>query len=119
MENKLREALQRGLVEGATCKCLVSHRYGKIIGQPYISGDRIHAKTDSMHSGFMVIYDNYKFSEITREFELADLLEQALNLIDDFPYDASLQERKANITMNAQNLIWEIKNNAPKLLDDE
>lgn len=55
----------------------------------------------------------------SREEELADLLEQALNLLDDFAYEKSLQERRANITMNAQNIIWEIKNNAPKLLDDD
>ena len=54
-----------------------------------------------------------------REEELAHLLEQALNLLNDFAYEKSLQERRANITMNAQNLIWEIKNNAPKLLDDD
>lgn len=60
-------------------------------------------------------YEEYE----SREEELADLLEEALNLLDDFPYEQSLQERRANLTMNAQNLIWEIKNNAPKLLDDE
>ena len=54
-----------------------------------------------------------------REQELIDRLEEALNLLDDFPYEQSLQERRANLNMNAQNLIWEIKNNAPKLLDDE
>lgn len=55
----------------------------------------------------------------SREEELADLLEEALNLLDDFPYEQSLQERRANLNMNAQNTIWEIKNNAPNLLDDE
>lgn len=56
--------------------------------------------------------------KITKEM-LADLLQEALNLLDDFPYEQSLQERRANLNMNAQNLIWEIKNNAPKLLDDD
>lgn len=67
-----------------------------------------------------IIYPDWWLEEIpNREEELADLLEEALNLLDDFPYEQSLQERRANLTMNAQNIIWEIKNNAPKLLDDD
>lgn len=50
---------------------------------------------------------------------LIDLLERALNLLDDFPYKQSLQERRANLNMNAQNLIWKMKNNTPKLMDND
>lgn len=67
-----------------------------------------------------ILYPDWWLEEYeSREEELADLLEEALNLLDDFPYEQSLQERRANLNMNAQNLIWEIKNNAPKLLDDD
>lgn len=60
-------------------------------------------------------YEEYE----SREEELADLLEHAINLLDTIETPSNLHSTIANLYMNAQNLIWEIKNNAPKLFDDE
>lgn len=54
-----------------------------------------------------------------REEELADLLQDAINYLDDTKWEDHQFETLANFIMNAQNIVWEIKNNAPKLLDDE
>lgn len=67
-----------------------------------------------------IIHPDWWLEEIpNREEELADLLQDAIDLIDAMPWYSKLQEKRANFSMNAQNLIWEIKNNAPKLLHDE
>lgn len=67
-----------------------------------------------------ILYPEYWLEPYeSREEELADLLQIAVDLIDAMPWYSKLQERRANFSMNAQNIIWEIKNNAPNLLDDE
>lgn len=54
---------------------------------------------------------------IDREEELANLLQDAINIIDELPYDSKLQSTRDNLCMNAQSLIFDVKNNAPNLLD--
>lgn len=60
-------------------------------------------------------YEEYE----SREEELADLLQESIDYLDKTKWEDHQFETLANFIMNAQNLIWEIKNNAPKLLDDE
>jgi hypothetical protein len=58
-------------------------------------------------------YEEYE----CREEQLTILLQDAINLINELPHDSKLQETRGNLCMNAQSLIFEIKNNAPNILD--
>lgn len=70
------------------------------------------------HDGSYIINPEWYLEEVTDyESLLAGLLEAAVNLIDEFPYDPKLQETRGNLCMNAQSLIFDVKNNTPNLLD--
>lgn len=67
-----------------------------------------------------ILYPEWWLEEIpNREEELADLLEEAIYHLGEIKWEDWQVETLANFCMNAQNIVWEIKNNAPKLLDDE
>ncbi|SIS72491.1 MULTISPECIES: hypothetical protein [Chryseobacterium] len=52
-----------------------------------------------------------------REDEMTELLTDAIDLIQNLPYDEKLQETRGNLIMNCESIIYEIKNNAPNILD--
>lgn len=64
MEKILKKAVKYGLRDGVKVVCLVSEKEAIIKGNIYIQNDRIHAKTDSLRSGFIVLYDNKKYCKI-------------------------------------------------------
>lgn len=67
--------------------------------------------------GFIVDPEWY-LEEITdHEQQLTDLLQDAINLIDELPYDSNLQETRGNLCMNATSLIFEVKNNVTNIFD--
>jgi len=82
--------------------------------EKYSYFDSLHCKDDMIYffKYWLEPYEN-------REEELTDLLQESIDYLDDTKWEDHQFETLANFIMNAQNIIWEIKNNAPKLLDDE
>ncbi len=63
MNKILKKIINIGLIDGVKTECLVSKKDAFIIGDPYISGNRIHAKTNDLNSGFIVLYDEGVFAK--------------------------------------------------------
>lgn len=63
------------------------------------------------------LYPNWWLEEV-EENELAELLQEAINHLDETKWEDHQVETLGNFCMNAQNVVWNHLNNAPNLMDD-
>ena len=72
---------QGGYKKGSKTKCLVSQREVILTSEPYYSDGRINCKTESLPSGYAVLFMDGEFAEILPEEKTVITKEKVLKIL--------------------------------------